>query len=141
MNRLMLVAATILLLTGSAVLGAATASESSGGEAKGGKIELVRIKPIIFQIPGPGGLRRSIGVTIALELANSRYRDQVVSKLPKIKARIFEAWTARPLVRSGDENFDPEEIKRRVRRVSDNMFGEGIVSGVLIEAINEVLIR
>ena len=53
----------------------------------------------------------------------------------------FSAWTARPLVSSGDENFDPEEIKRRAQRASDHLFGAGVVSGILIKDVTEVLIR
>ncbi len=139
MNRLMLVAATIFMLMGDALLGEAAAAESGDGGAAKGKVEIVRIKPILLQLPGPGGLRRNIAITLSLELAKARYRDKVVSKSPKLKALIFESWTARSLVESDEDNFDPEEIRRRAQRTSDSLFGPDVVSRVLIVDILEVL--
>ncbi len=156
MNRLMLAAATILILAGGTVSGETTAAaadsirpasgksepaESGGGDTKKSTIEIVRVEPIIIQLPGPGHLRRSMSISLSLTLSDTDHRDGVIEKRAKLKARIFEAWAAPPLVKSGEENFDPEEIKRRAQRASDHLFGTGIVSGVLIEDIHEVLIR
>ena len=155
MTRIMLAATLMLFLT----IGAARAESATGdrpivpaagggeedhGKAEGNgheKLELVRMKPILVQLPGPGGLRRSIAITLALELANPRDRDQIVEKRPKMRARIFEAWAASPLVASGEGSFDPEEARRRSRQVIDEIYGTGIVIGVLIEDIREILVR
>lgn len=156
MNRLMLTAATLLIFAGGTLPsetavadagsirpagGKSEPAESSHGDTKKGKTEIVRVEPIIVQLPGPGRLRRSISVSLSLTLTDTRRRDEVIEKRAKLKARIFEAWAATPLVKSGEESFDPEEIKRRAQRASDHLFGTGIVSSVLIEDIHEVLIR
>ncbi len=111
------------------------------GEEKAGEVEIVRVKPILIQLPGPGGLRRSIAITLSLEVSEARDRDEVIDKRPKLRARIFEAWAAPPLTRDGAENVDLEAVKQRALRAADRLFGEGVVTSVLIEEVQEVLIR
>ena len=121
--------------------GSADSDTPSEHASKGSQVELIRMNPIIFQIPGPGGLRRSVGIKLALRLSSDSHRDDVLGKRPKLRARFFEAWASSPLNRTGEENFDPEEVRRRAQHASDRLYGEGVVVGILIEEISEVLIR
>ena len=143
MTRFMLAVAALLFLGAAATAPASAAggSDDGGGSGgKAGKIETVPVKPILVQIPGPNGLRRSIAITMSLEIASARERDQVVIGRPKLRARIFEAWASVPLTRDGGQHFDAEDIRRRAQQASDHLFGEGVVTSILITDIREILI-
>ena len=141
MTRFMLAIATLLFL-GVAPIGTVLAAGGSddGGGTKAGKIESVPLKPIVVQIRGPSGLRRSIAVTMSLEIPDAGKRDQVVAGRPKLRARIFEAWASVPSRRDADQQFDPEDFRQRAQSAADHLYGEDVVIGILIRDIREILI-
>ncbi len=132
----------VLLLTGT--VGGSPGVAAGGGKDDGGskakEIEIVRLKPIVIQLPGAGRLRRSIAITMSLEIGEAGTREKIVEARPKLRARIFEAWSSPPLARDGEERIDPAEARQRAQKVSDYLYGEGVVANVLIGDIHEILI-
>ena len=122
----------ILVIAGSANFASAASSKSY----------YVRPQtPILIQLPGPGGLRRSVAFMVVIEVADQRDKLLVAEALPKFRARFFEALSTPPLVASPDDNFDVEEVKRRLKRAADTVLDDVTVKSVLIKDIHEVLIR
>ena len=110
---------------------------AEGAEYGGGGPEYVDLEWFMVQALQSDGRRRNLSLLLTLEVAAGGDIELVEGKKRQLRDAYLLALSTPPLVQSARERIDMEEVKTRLAKASNAVFGEDVVAGVLIRNIND----
>ncbi len=148
MKKLIIAFALLMMLSGGTISVLKTLKISPFAEVEGEEAAVEEIKkedpPAYISVPvmvipifEASRVKTNVEVTVKLETTKS-HEDEVNKKLPRLANTYrMELHGLMPRLMAKDENLDVRLLKHHLELMTNEVLGEGLVKGVLVQSVKE----